>query len=300
MQRENFKIAQAPVPPLRAEPRHGQPQGGGGHIRGVEASSRGLIRATLGAATAAGAILVLFWLPAEYGIDATGFGGLTGLAEMGEIKQQLYSEALAEDAALAAGPAPATDPQLLARLAGIETQVAAIAAVIGVTARGGPVQGAGVPGAPAGVVPRSGEATVPAAPAAAAVPVAPANPADPAAGAEAAGAEDAAAPAGAAWRDEVSYTLAPAEGIEIKLVMEEGAQARFAWSANGAVLNYDTHGEGDGQKIGYEQGRGEPGQEGALVAAFTGKHGWFWRNRTDAPVTLTLRTSGAYSEMLTP
>ena len=43
-----------------------------------------------------------------------------------------------------------------------------------------------------------------------------------------------------------------------------------------------------------------PEQAGALVAAFTGNHGWFWRNRSDAPVTLTLRTEGAYTEMRTP
>ena len=50
------------------------------------------------AAGAAGAILVLFWLPAEYGIDPTGVGRLTGLTEMGEIKQQLAAEAEADAA----------------------------------------------------------------------------------------------------------------------------------------------------------------------------------------------------------
>ena len=29
-----------------------------------------------------------------------------------------------------------------------------------------------------------------------------------------------------------------------------------------------------------------------LEAAFDGKHGWFWRNRTDKPVTVTLHTEG--------
>jgi hypothetical protein len=31
-----------------------------------------------------------------------------------------------------------------------------------------------------------------------------------------------------------------------------------------------------------------------LEAAFDGKHGWFWRNRTDKPVTVTLHTEGDY------
>ena len=79
--------------------------------------------------------------------------------------------------------------------------------------------------------------------------------------------------------------------------MEESAQARFHWTANGAVVNYDTHGDGGGRKISYEQGRGVSEKDGILEAAFTGNHGWFWRNRTNANVTVTLRTTGAYSEM---
>lgn len=107
-------------------------------------------------------------------------------------------------------------------------------------------------------------------------------------------------PAAPVWRDEVTYTLAPTEGIEVKLVMEEGATAEFEWTANGAVLNHDTHGDGGGESVTYEQGRGVPGEQGELVAAFTGNHGWFWRNRTSEPVTFTLRTRGDYSEMRRP
>ena len=98
--------------------------------------------------------------------------------------------------------------------------------------------------------------------------------------------------------DEMSVTLAPGEGTEIKLVMIKGAQANYAWSANGAVVNFDTHGDGGGQNISYEKGRGVAEDEGVLEAAFDGNHGWFWRNRTDAPVTVTLKTSGAYSDIM--
>ncbi|WP_067217525.1 transmembrane anchor protein [Stappia indica] len=97
--------------------------------------------------------------------------------------------------------------------------------------------------------------------------------------------------------DEMSVTLAPGEGAEIKLVMIKGAQANYAWTANGAVVNFDTHGDGGGENISYEKGRGVAKDEGVLEAAFDGNHGWFWRNRTDAPVTVTLKTSGAYSEI---
>ena len=105
-------------------------------------------------------------------------------------------------------------------------------------------------------------------------------------------------PAGPETRsDEISITLSPGQGTEIKLVMDKGAKARFEWTANGGLLNYDTHGDGGGQSISYEKGRGVPGDEGLLVAAFDGNHGWFWRNRTKQDVTLTLRTNGAYRDL---
>ena len=121
--------------------------------------------------------------------------------------------------------------------------------------------------------------------------------ADAAAAAGTASAE-AAPPTGPETRsDEISVTLSPGQGTEIKLVMDKGAQARFEWTANGGLLNYDTHGDGGGQSISYEKGRGVPGDEGLLVAAFDGNHGWFWRNRTKQDVTLTLRTNGAYRDL---
>ncbi len=82
--------------------------------------------------------------------------------------------------------------------------------------------------------------------------------------------------------------------------MEQGQTALFAWTANGGAVNFDMHGDGSGQKISYEQGRAVPEQAGELTAAFTGNHGWFWRNRTEAPVTVTLRAAGDYAELKAP
>jgi hypothetical protein len=251
----------------------------------VPATPSGLIRSTLLAAGAAGAILVLFWLPAEYGIDPTGVGALTGLSEMGEIKQQLAAEAEADALAAAAAPvaepaaatatpsANAAEADILARLDRIDSQLAAISAVIGTPSVDEVVSGAPVPAEP---VPDEAAAS--------------ADP-DEAAVAEAVATD---------WRDEVSYTLNPGEGIEVKLAMEEGQTARFAWTANGSVVNFDLHGDGNGQSISYELGRAVPEQSGELTAAFTGNHGWFWRNRTDAAVTVTLRTGGDYTELRAP
>ena len=99
------------------------------------------------------------------------------------------------------------------------------------------------------------------------------------------------------WQDEVRVVLTPGEGTEFKLTMEEGAVARFSWISEGGPINYDTHGNGSGQSISYEKGRGVPEDEGELEAAFTGNHGWFFRNRNDNDITLVLRTGGDYGEL---
>ena len=292
---QRFDITKAPIPPLRAEPRFAGSQGATGHIQGVNATSGGLVRSTLIAGGAALAILTLFYLPAEYGIDPTGVGGMLGLGEMGLIKQQLYAEADAQDLALAAQveqlqPIPSGD--VLPRLDRIDAQLAAIAAIIGADA---------LIAAPPAAAVAAPQQTVPVAellpelapaPETAAAPVVADIP-------EVAAVEAAVAEAGTAWRDEIVFTLAPTEAKEIKLVMAAGDVASFDWISEGGGVNYTQHGDdGGANEVRYEDGRAEPGQDGTMTAPFAGNHGWFWRNRGDAPVTVTLRLGGAYAKMI--
>lgn len=99
------------------------------------------------------------------------------------------------------------------------------------------------------------------------------------------------------WRDELTFTLTPGEGKEIKLRMAEGEKAEFQWTVDGGSVNYDTHGDGGGRSISYEKGRSVPADDGALVAAFTGNHGWYWRNRGSSDVKVVLRTRGQYTDI---
>lgn len=99
------------------------------------------------------------------------------------------------------------------------------------------------------------------------------------------------------WKDKILLSLKPGQGAEVKLVMDKGQTAQFTWSAKGGPVNFDTHGDGNGQSISYEKGRGVPNDQGELTAAFTGNHGWFFRNRTDNTVMVILRTKGDYSQM---
>lgn len=100
------------------------------------------------------------------------------------------------------------------------------------------------------------------------------------------------------WTDEVSLQLNPGEAAEIKLVMQSGAVVEFEWVAEPGHLNSALHGDGTaGEAITYRNGRAEPGHADSLTAAFDGTHGWFWRNRSDETVTMTLRVRGGYSEI---
>ncbi|ABE75548.1 hypothetical protein [Psychrobacter cryohalolentis] len=101
------------------------------------------------------------------------------------------------------------------------------------------------------------------------------------------------------WRDEIPFTLTPGEGLEIKMKMAAGGKTEYSWVVTGGDVNFDTHGDASGQAISYEKGRGIAADEGVLEAAFTGNHGWFWRNRGQSDVQVVLRTRGDYSTIKT-
>lgn len=267
-----------------------------------------LLRSTILAAASAVAILVCVVLPSEYGIDPTGAGRMLGLKDMGETKMQLAAEAAADRAAtesngVAGTPAASPAPDLTGlynRMDRLEVAVRELSQV---------VQSARVvnEAAASGVVPDA-SAAVPLAEAAQPVPEpVKAHPAEPVQR-QATAPETVASPSsdgpaseppgGQIQKHQSSFVLNPGQGIEIKLVMKKGAKANYAWSTEGGPVNFDTHGDGSGNlKISYEKGRGVQSDEGTLTAEFDGNHGWFWRNRNQEPVTLTLSTEGNYSEI---
>lgn len=101
-----------------------------------------------------------------------------------------------------------------------------------------------------------------------------------------------------AWQDDISFTLAPGESTEIKATMEEGVTLTYAWVATGGRVNFDLHAHSGGDAVTYEKGRGQTSGEGSFETPFAGDHGWFWRNRDRADVTVTLQLRGDYSEIV--
>ena len=130
---------------------------------------------------------------------------------------------------------------------------------------------------------------------------APATPAVPPPAASAVAPTPTPAPGASVRTDEISVTLRPNEGKEVKLAMRQGARVNYTWSTDRGVVNYDTHADRTAPPAikyhGYAKGQGRRSDKGVLVSAFDGMHGWFWRNRTSQDVTVTLRTNGEYREL---
>jgi hypothetical protein len=104
--------------------------------------------------------------------------------------------------------------------------------------------------------------------------------------------------------DELSLTLRPNEGAEIKASMEQGERFVFSWVAEGGAVNFDMHGERLGAKnddfTSFWKGRNASSGHGEFQAPFPGTHGWYWRNRGAQPVTIKVKTSGFYEKLFKP
>jgi len=107
----------------------------------------------------------------------------------------------------------------------------------------------------------------------------------------------AAAQAAPAKSQDFSVSLMPGEGGEVKMDMKKGAKATYSWKVDGGTVNYDTHGEGAGSEVSYSNGRGVAADEGTITAAVDGDHGWFWRNRGTAPVTVQVTATGDFGSL---
>jgi len=98
-------------------------------------------------------------------------------------------------------------------------------------------------------------------------------------------------------QDVMEFVIAPDEAIEIKLEMKKGSIAKYKWTTQNGGLNYNLHGDGyngSQKSISYKKGRMTNSDSGEFKSKFDGYHGWFWRNRNNESVTVTLETFGDY------
>lgn len=98
--------------------------------------------------------------------------------------------------------------------------------------------------------------------------------------------------------DAREFTIPPRTGMEFKYELLEGATMLYAWRAT-AFVDFDFHTEPEGKpkntSDSFEKGTAAQ-QRGAYTAPYNGIHGWYWENKSDRAVTLTLTSAGFYDE----
>jgi hypothetical protein len=191
-----------------------------------------LLRNVVIAAAVAAVLLLLFVLPAEYGIDATGVGRALGLTELAaptrtiEIRDVISgNEQLKEVTLPATGdPVPLPNPAVYQ--------------------------------------------------------------------------DEAAAPA----TRTLQITIPPEKETEIKVVMQTGKSIVFSWQTDMGSVYVDYHGHdpsmGNDFWVRYKEQQEGTGNNGSLVAPFSGEHGWFWLNYNEFPVTITLTVTGYFDDII--
>ena len=103
--------------------------------------------------------------------------------------------------------------------------------------------------------------------------------------------------------DQLTLTLPPRKGLEVKAMMQEGQRFIYHWKADGGVLDFDLHGE---ELLAVEdftsfwEAKGYASAQGGFTAPFEGSHGWYWYNPGHETVTLTLNIQGFYQGVYLP
>jgi hypothetical protein len=104
--------------------------------------------------------------------------------------------------------------------------------------------------------------------------------------------------------DEMSVTLQPGEGAEVKAQIRKGEQFVFSWVSEGGPVKSDMHGEPHNAKPNefstYWKVPQQSSAQGTFAAPFDGIHGWFWRNKGDKPVTIRVKVSGFHEKLYRP
>lgn len=99
------------------------------------------------------------------------------------------------------------------------------------------------------------------------------------------------------WKNATTLEIAPGKSIEYKFHVQKGSSLNYSWTTTGGPLFFDFHGEPKGGKDGefksFEKDTRNKAT-GSFKAPFEGAHGWYWKNKGQETVKVTLKTSGSY------
>ena len=96
--------------------------------------------------------------------------------------------------------------------------------------------------------------------------------------------------------DTREFKIPPMVGMEFKYELDKGATMIYEWKSS-FFVDFDFHTEPEGAPRGtsdsFEKGTAAQSR-GGYTAPYDGIHGWYWENKTDREITLTLTASGFF------
>lgn len=103
-------------------------------------------------------------------------------------------------------------------------------------------------------------------------------------------------------RTTMEVAIGAFEETEIKTVLTEAKVILYSWSVDQGDIYSDFHGHapefGPEFFVRYEEHQEGSGNDGSLVAPFTGEHGWYWLNYNEYPVVVTLTVEGYFDDII--
>jgi len=100
--------------------------------------------------------------------------------------------------------------------------------------------------------------------------------------------------------DTLEVELEPERGTEVKAMMKKGQRYFYHWEVSGGDVYVEMHGEEPGETkdfTSYWKEADQTSDRGYFEAPFEGTHGWYWVNKGDTPVTITVTTAGYYEKL---
>jgi len=97
--------------------------------------------------------------------------------------------------------------------------------------------------------------------------------------------------------NEVEVVVPAGRGVEYKFQLSKYENLTYEWITNGEALFFDFHGEPAGDTTGYFESYAittANEMKGSMTVPFDGSHGWYWKNSSDKPVKILLKTQGNY------
>lgn len=102
-------------------------------------------------------------------------------------------------------------------------------------------------------------------------------------------------------QDSVTILIPAGKGLEYKMNVLKHGTVKYEWVTDQGVLYFDFHGEvkeaNPGKDVFFESYTAAYSNNmiGTFLAPFEGRHGWYFKNKGETDIVVSLRLSGQYT-----